>query len=78
MSVRNHYAVLGIPHGATAAEVEVAYERARRMSRLRQWMTGRSTSYVRQAYEVLRDPERRRAYDQQLQKLLVNLPIQPF
>jgi curved DNA-binding protein CbpA len=65
----DHYAVLGVPPGASAQEIKRAFRRLavqfhpdQRPSRIADMLMRRLT----EAYEVLRDPERRAAYDAEL------------
>lgn len=56
----NHYETLGLGPGASEAEIRDAF--ARKMSAL-SWHPAGSTAQICIAYETLRDPRRRRAYD---------------
>ena len=55
----NHYEVLGVRAGASPQEIEAAY---RRVALERGYHDG-AWGELRDAYEVLRDPERRARYD---------------
>ena len=55
----DHYEVLGVPAGASSHEIEAAYRRA---ALERRYQDG-SWRELRDAYEVLRDPEQRSRYD---------------
>jgi signal peptidase I len=57
--VSDHYQVLGVPTGASSHEIEAAYRRA---ALERRYQDG-SWRELRDAYEVLRDPEQRSRYD---------------
>jgi signal peptidase I len=57
--VSDHYEVLGVPVGASSPEIEAAYRRA---ALERRYQDG-SWRELRDAYEVLRDPEQRSRYD---------------
>jgi signal peptidase I len=57
--VSSHYEVLGVAPGASSHEIEAAYRRA---ALERQYQDG-SWRELRDAYEVLRDPEQRSRYD---------------
>jgi molecular chaperone DnaJ len=63
--MRDYYDVLGVPPGAGAEEIKRAYRQLAR--RYHPDISGddRGTAFleVARAYEVLRDPERRRSYD---------------
>jgi hypothetical protein len=60
----DYYALLGVPRDATEMEIRSAYGRAA----LAQQVSGASAidASLRQALDVLTDPERRRAYDAEL------------
>src|SRR5512132_4395299 len=66
--MRDYYDVLGVPPGAGADEIKRAYRQLAR--RYHPDISGgdRGTAFleVARAYEVLRDPERRRSYDARL------------
>lgn len=66
----DHYATLGVAHGASAAEVKQAYRKlARRFHPdVSRADTEAQFKAVAQAHEVLIDAERRSAYDAQLQQ----------
>ena len=77
----NHYTLIGVPRDATPEEIQRAYRRA-----VRRYHPDRNPSpeaterflQIQEAYEILRDPEHRQAYDQTLPTLepaehLVNL-----
>jgi signal peptidase I len=57
--VSNHYELLGVRTGASPQEIEAAY---RRVALERQYQDG-TWRELRDAYEVLRDPEQRSRYD---------------
>jgi hypothetical protein len=59
----NHYMTLGLTPAATAAEIADAYAREIILSRVRAFG---ATTKVSVAYEALRDPARRRAYDESI------------
>jgi molecular chaperone DnaJ len=63
--MRDYYDVLGVPQGAGADEIKRAYRQLAR--RYHPDISGddRGTAFleVARAYEVLRDPDRRRSYD---------------
>jgi curved DNA-binding protein CbpA len=63
----DHYAVLGVPRGASAEEIRTAYRRAARASHPDLHpddVTAQERfKRVQVAYEVLGDPARRAAYD---------------
>lgn len=66
-TVVDHYAVLGVPRGASAEEIRTAYRRAARASHP-DLHPDDATAHerfkrVQVAYEVLGDPARRSAYD---------------
>ena len=68
----NYYEMLGLRRGATAAEIEAAFLRARSgytAPGTRELPAG--YDYMAHAYEVLRDPERRARYDQLLGQIEV-------
>jgi signal peptidase I len=58
-AVTDHYEVLGVSAGASSQEIEAAYRRA---ALERQYQDG-SWRELRDAYDVLRDPEQRSRYD---------------
>ncbi len=64
MAERDHYRVLGVPHDAGVGEIHAAY-RARAKELHPDHPGGSDSAFQRVglAYEVLSDPERRRAYD---------------
>jgi DnaJ-class molecular chaperone len=66
--MRDYYDVLGVPPGAGADEIKRAYRQLAR--RYHPDISGddRGTAFleVARAYEVLRDPDRRRSYDARL------------
>jgi len=57
--VTNHYEVLGVRTGASPQEIEAAYRRAA----LERGYQDGAWRELREAYEVLRDPEQRARYD---------------
>lgn len=69
MSEPNHYEILNISPKATSAEIKQAY---RRLAKLFHPDSNNETSdpnkiiELNAAYEILRDPKRRRCYDEQL------------
>lgn len=77
MPVPDHYAVLGVPSDATRTDVSRAFRELARQhhpdSRGRSSVTTDETSdaalkQVLNSYAVLRDPDRRTAYDRQQQR----------
>lgn len=69
MSIPNHYQILEVSPQATAKEIKQAYRRlAKQFHPDSQCETADSEKIIQvnAAYEVLRDPNRRRSYDQQL------------
>jgi signal peptidase I len=60
--VTSHYEVLGVDAGASPQEIEAAYRRAA----LEQRYQDGDWRLLRDAYEVLRDPEQRARYDLEL------------
>jgi curved DNA-binding protein len=67
MEFKDYYAVMGVPRDATAEQVKQAYRRLARkyhpdVSKLPD--AERRFKEVGEAYEVLRDPQKRAAYDQ--------------
>ena len=58
-AVTDHYEVLGVSAGASPQEIEAAFRRAA----LERRYQGGSWSELRDAYDVLRDPEQRSRYD---------------
>ena len=64
MSQGDHYAFLGVPRDATEMEIRSAYGRAA----LAQQVAGSTTvdASLKEALDVLTDPDRRRAYDAEL------------
>ena len=67
MEYRDYYKVLGVPRGASADEIKRAY---RKLARKYHPDVSKETNAeahfkeVQEAYEVLKDPEKRAAYDQ--------------
>jgi signal peptidase I len=57
--VSDHYEVLGVPQGASPQEIDAAYRRAA----LERGYQDGSWRELRDAYDVLRDPEQRSRYD---------------
>src|SRR4051812_32363774 len=57
----NHYMTLGLTPGASAEQIDDAYAREIILSRVRAFG---ATTQVSVAYETLRDPARRKAYDE--------------
>jgi curved DNA-binding protein CbpA len=62
---RDPYVVLGVPRQASAQEIARAYRRAARTSHPDGGVAGSAERFqvVSDAYEVLRDPQRRAVYD---------------
>jgi len=62
---QDHYRVLGVPRTATAAEIKKAYRALAKRYHPDGKGKTRSEEFVlvREAYDVLSDPERRRKYD---------------
>jgi DnaJ-class molecular chaperone len=70
--VKDYYAVLGISRGAHAREIKSAYREL-----VKKWhpdlhpddrASRTKMQEINEAYEVLGDPEKRRAYDQGIEK----------
>src|SRR6476646_6096676 len=59
----NHYEVLGLTPGASNAEIGEAFAREIILSRMRAFG---GTAHVSIAYETLRDPAKRKAYDESI------------
>ena len=68
MVTYSHYAILGLEQGATAPDIRKAYFSLARMYHPDKSGGATTEKYlqVKEAYETLRDTERRRAYDQSL------------
>lgn len=69
MTSTNHYHILEVSHTATQTEIKQAYRRlAKRFHPDSRRETANDEQIIRinAAYEVLRDPQRRHTYDQQL------------
>lgn len=66
-----YYNILGLRRDATTAQVEAAFLRAQARSG-----STSGTEYLTHAYEVLRDPQRRRTYDQLLGQLESALTVE--
>ncbi|HET7758258.1 MAG TPA: DnaJ C-terminal domain-containing protein [Steroidobacteraceae bacterium] len=67
MEFRDYYQILGVPRGGTAEQIKAAYRRLAR--RFHPDVSKEANAEARfkemqEAYEVLRDPEKRAAYDQ--------------
>lgn len=79
MQSPTHYDVLGVKNDASKEEITKAYRRAMRIAHPD--ATGTNDSplaiIVGQAYDVLRDPEKRSRYDQALKKTENNSSVNP-
>lgn len=83
---QDHYAVLGVPAAASREEIRNAYHAAsliyhpdrnsQRSERERQWAEERFKE-VSAAWQVLRDPQLRAAYDRQRQRQATETPPAP-
>jgi curved DNA-binding protein CbpA len=76
----DYYAVLGISRDADQAAVRRAF---RRLARRYHPDAGEGSSPAQfraavEAYETLRDPERRRAYDRSLRPPRMRVPVEPM
>jgi len=70
---RNYYEILGVPRNATFAQIKRRYKQLVRKYHPDVADTDKATAHrlfiqIREAYEVLSDPSRRRAYDATLDK----------
>ncbi len=66
---KNYYIVLGVPPGATQTDIKAAYRRLAKELHPDHYGKNQAPFQVLQeAYAVLGDPERRRAYDDSLEK----------
>ena len=65
LKCQNYYGILGVPRTATAAEIKKAYRALAKRHHPDGKDKTRSDEFilVREAYDVLSDPERRRKYD---------------
>src|SRR6201988_5238619 len=67
MEYRDYYKVLGLARPATADEIKKAYQRLARKFHAdvsKETNAEQKFKEVQEAYEVLKDPEKRAAYDQ--------------
>lgn len=77
--MKDHYAVLGIEADASIAEIKVAYRK-----KASQFHPDKNTSpdaparfrEVKDAYDLLADPLRRQAYDENRRRSLLENPIE--
>lgn len=75
--MQDSYATLGVPPGASAEQIKAAYRR-----KAAQYHPDRNPSAdaaarfrtIQEAYELLSDPERRKAYDEHRQRSLIEDP----
>ena len=76
---RDHFRILGLSRDATAADVRVAYRRRVRETHpdARPGAPVQGFLEVREAWEVLRDPARRRAHRQELERATPHTPPPP-
>lgn len=70
---RNYYEILGVPRNATFAQIKRRYKQLVRKYHPDVATTDKATAHrlfiqIREAYEVLSDPSRRRAYDATLER----------
>ncbi|HEX3082257.1 MAG TPA: J domain-containing protein [Candidatus Saccharimonadia bacterium] len=63
---RTHYQVLGLAHAASPAEIKVAYRVQAKAAHPDAGGSAETMAQVNEAYQVLSDPVRRRAYDESL------------
>lgn len=68
---RTHYEVLQVPRRATSGEIKAAFRRLAKVYHpdLTPGMEGTRFRQIFEAYKVLSNPAKRRAYDRELQKL---------
>ncbi len=69
--MQDYYAILEVPSSATAAEIKKSYRRLARLHHPDLNQNARDTHIKRlnEAYEVLRDPNKRAVYDAQRREL---------
>jgi curved DNA-binding protein CbpA len=69
-----HYDYLDLPPGASAARVEAAYQTIRQ--RLNGHSDAELVALIDAAYTVLSNAGRRRAYDQELERIAVDVDLE--
>lgn len=72
--MKDHYKTLGVSHSATAAQVEAAYQQVLDGLGKPDDITSfflEPDAHITEAYEVLRNPTRRQAYDDELRASIV-------
>ncbi len=69
--MQDYYAILEVPATASATEIKKSYRRLARLHHPDLNQSGRDTQIKRlnEAYEVLRDPQKRAVYDAQRREL---------
>lgn len=77
---QDHYAILGVKHGATSEEIATAYQKLARELHPNTPRTGDRAMFakVNAAYEVLSDPAARQEFDKLFSKDAVQRPAAEF
>lgn len=77
--MKDHYIVLGLPGSATMADIKKAYRQLAALHHPDRNASAEAPArfrLVQQAYDVLSDPEKRKAFDNNRQRNLLDSPIE--